>query len=65
MKETNLFERLIDKILYEQINRIEYYFAKRWLDKVFGDIAGKQEYWGDYIFYLISDSEILKKSKTK
>ena len=35
---------LKDKI-EEVINSVEYYFAKRWLDKTFG----KQEYWGDYI----------------
>lgn len=25
--------------------KMEYYFAKRWLDKNFGE----QEYWGDYL----------------
>ena len=26
--------------------KIEYYFAKKWLDSNFGEV----EYWGDYLF---------------
>lgn len=33
----------------DKIYDIEYFFAKRWLDKTFGE----QEYWGDYISELI------------
>ena len=37
--------------LYENtILRIEYYFAKRWLDGVLGSKYGKQEYWGDFLY---------------
>lgn len=39
---------LRDKI-NQIIGSIEYYFAKKWLDKTFGE----QEYWGDYIQGLI------------
>lgn len=38
----------------EQVLKIEYYFAKRWLDKNFGE----NDYWGDYIQYAINNSVI-------
>lgn len=44
---------LKDKI-NELISSIEYFFAKRWLDKTFG----KQEYWGDYILELMTKSKL-------
>ena len=45
MKKTTLWDRIKDVMWYDRINAIEFYFAKRWLDKTFG----KQEYWGDYL----------------
>lgn len=44
-----------DKVI-ELIDKLEYYFAKKWLDKTFG----KQDYWGDYIEKLIAEHNILK-----
>jgi hypothetical protein len=38
--------------LLGKVSSLEYWFAKRWLDRTFG----KQEYWGDYIQGLISKS---------
>ena len=45
MGSRNILEKLLDFIWYDRISAIEYFFAKRWLDKTFG----KQEYWGDFI----------------
>ena len=49
---------LMDKI-NELVSKVEYFFAKRWLDKTFG----KQEYWGDYIQELITNEEMTTKQK--
>ena len=40
--------------LKEILSNIEYFFAKRWLDRTFG----KQEYWGDYIQLLINKKHV-------
>lgn len=53
MGPETILDRILDFIWRKRINSIEYYFAKRWLDKCFGE----QEYWGDYI------SEMLRKTK--
>lgn len=44
MKAYTIFDTIKD-FLFSPIYKIEYWFAKRWLDKNFG----KQEYWGDYL----------------
>ena len=49
---------LMDKI-NELVSKVEYFFAKRWLDKTFG----KQEYWVDYIQELITNEEMTTKQK--
>ena len=45
MKAYTLLDRIKDFIWYDRIRAIEYYFAKKWLDKNFGE----QEYWGEVI----------------
>ena len=46
MKAYTFWDRIKDVLWRDRINAIEYYFAKRWLDRNFG----KQEFWGDYLF---------------
>ena len=46
MKEYSLLDEIKDKLWSNHVRAIEYYFAKRWLDKNFGE----QEYWGDYLY---------------
>ena len=41
-------ETLLEKIVWKMrqlIDAVDYYFAKRWLDRTFG----YQEYWGEYL----------------
>lgn len=45
MKEYTTWDKVVDFIWRDRIRKIEYYFAKRWLDKNFGE----QEYWGEYL----------------
>jgi len=52
MKNYNLIEKFLE-IFTGFFDKIEFYFAKRWLNKHFGN----QEYWGDYI------SELIHKAK--
>ena len=52
MNKETLLDK-INKIIEATIGRLEYYFAKRWLDKTFG----KREYWGDYITNLQQERE--------
>lgn len=54
MKAYTLWDRIVDFIWFDRINSIEYYFAKRWLDKNFG----KREYWGDYIMELQNNIDL-------
>ena len=49
MQKETLLDKIIEATIGRTIGRLEYYFAKRWLDKNFG----KREYWGDYITELI------------
>ena len=51
MKETTIWDK-IKEPFYNLYNLIEYYFAKKWLDKHFG----KQEYWGDYLMEKLEDN---------
>ena len=45
----------IKRILWEEPrDKVEYYFAKRWLDRNFGIDVGKHEYWGEFILELIT-----------
>ena len=48
MESYTLKHKIQDVFLYP-LKKLEWYFAKRWLDKNFG----KQEYWGQYIMELI------------
>jgi hypothetical protein len=45
MGEYTFWEAIITKIRENTIDKLEYYFAKRWLDKHFSE----KEYWGEYI----------------
>lgn len=45
MKEETILDKILDFIWLKRVRAIEYYFAKKWLDKNFGE----QEYWGDYL----------------
>lgn len=45
MKAYTFFDRVKDFIWYDRVRDIQYFFAKKWLDKNFG----KHEYWGDVI----------------
>ena len=38
---------------------VEYYFAKRWLDRNFG----KQDYWGEYISDLLHERDDSSKTR--
>ena len=49
MKEYTFWDRFLDFIWRDRVNSLEYFFAKRWLDKNFGE----QKYWGEYISDLI------------
>lgn len=53
MKEYTKLDKLKDFLWYTPIGKIEYYFAKRWLDKNFG----VQEFWGDYLMSKIYPSD--------
>jgi hypothetical protein len=45
MKEYTTRDRILDFVWRDWINKIEYYFAKKWLDRNFGE----NEYWGEVI----------------
>lgn len=45
MKPYTMLDKIIDFIWRDRINSIEYYFAKKWLNKNFGEY----EFWGDTI----------------
>lgn len=45
MKEYTKLDRFLDFIWRDRVRNIEYFFAKRWLDKNFG----RHEYWGEVI----------------
>ena len=48
MKQPTFWDKI--KEPFESIyNKIEYYFAKKWLDETLGRYFGKQEYWGDFL----------------
>ncbi len=47
---------LLQKIAYQieqLIDAVDYYFAKRWLDRMFG----YQEYWGEYLDRMLPSKE--------
>ncbi len=56
MGNPNLFERLVNLLWHRPLETVEYYFAKRWLDKTFGE----REYWGDFIHGCVLDSQASK-----
>lgn len=56
MKELTFFEKYFYFPLRDFISSIEYHFAKKWLNDMFGEELGKQEYWGEVIMDLISKS---------
>lgn len=43
-------------LFLKPIRFLEYYFAKRWLDRTFGE----QEYWGDLIDSLLENTVAMK-----
>jgi hypothetical protein len=45
MKEYTKLDWFLDFIFRNNLRKIEYFFAKRWLDSSFG----KREYWGDVL----------------
>ena len=52
MKAETFLDKLKRILWQEPLGKIEYFFAKRYLDKTFG----KREYWGEYIQELMSHS---------
>ncbi len=44
MKQQTMWDKIKEPFLVIYF-KIEYYFAKRWLDSNFGE----KEYWGDYL----------------
>ena len=45
MEKQTIWTKIRDFVWRDRISAVEYFFAKRWLDRNFS----KQEYWGDYI----------------
>ena len=59
MDGETILEKIIRIFWHEPINKFEYFFAKKWLDKTFG----KQEYWGQNILELTSSLKQGEKTK--
>lgn len=51
MKEYTFWDKIRYMLWFSPYGKIEYFFAKRWLNHTFG----KHEYWGDYIADLINN----------
>lgn len=50
MKEYTTIDKILDFTWRDRINSLEYYFAKRWLNRNFGkQFDYNQEYWGEVI----------------
>ena len=54
MRETTFWDRIADPFRELRL-AIEYHFAKKWLDRNFEHVVGKQEYWGDFLAGKFSD----------
>lgn len=55
MGELTLLEKL-ERFLMKPYYSIEYYFAKKWLDRNFGE----REFWGSDIMELLSNNKEVK-----
>lgn len=53
MREPTIIDRLFIYPYNKILEHIEYFFAKRWLDKNFGE----QEYWGDFLMEHLNQPE--------
>ena len=52
MGELTLFEK-IERFLMQPYYSLEYFFAKKWLDRNFGE----REYWGSDILEMLSNQK--------
>jgi hypothetical protein len=57
MKSETFVERMIRILWRDPIGKIQYYFAKEWLNNTFGWKVGRKEYWGEYLQNLIEKVE--------
>ena len=50
MKTYTFWDKIRDTLWFDRINSIEYYFAKKWLNKNFGKQFDYEDvYWGEVI----------------